>query len=394
MKINKIVGIVAGLGLACLSSMQANAQFTPDNEVRQINHVDDGTGVITDVVLAIHTPLDVGEAPVPLPFANAGSTFELWVDEEGVVGKTLVDTKYVGLYGPKAAFTVQVEDDWRGVVEDTVNGVNVEIDAYRTRADRLYSANVQVSELSSDPTKPQAAREVMAAYEGQNGNLTTHELTGVKYALGSGANPLVLDAVNDNAGFIGPNLTGFANDSQRLGVEYVTVNSFPDTVTGSWKVGNAVIKVWPRMKTLINQMDPNTGDQEPFDPDQEFENSVRDIFIHYKNVYPGSYAYVQIYPGPYVAGTSGWPIDITALDTFDSETPQDSEDEGGYQIEHATLDPYIQRWGSGEYTIEVINAGLPFTGILGMSSLETDSIGHVSFKITQGMKVRGNIGSK
>ena len=149
-KLTRVLAIV--MSVMCASAVRAEVA----NEIRQIP-LDPGL----PVQFMYNLP-DVGSQAVAAPIEGTGALFELWADGEGddAGTKTLVDTKVIGLYMPKASFVVNVLDGWRGSVTETVSGTQVARPVYRTRADQPYSVQGTVRDLLTDPLAPRAAREV------------------------------------------------------------------------------------------------------------------------------------------------------------------------------------------------------------------------------------------
>jgi len=387
-KITQIMAV--GIGLVFMSAMQIAAQFVPQNEVRQVYYPDDPANPI--ITVHEYTSLDTGEQMATLPIGANGALFELWVDSEGEPMK-LVDSKLVHTDTPKATLTVDVQDPWRSQTTDTVNGKPVVRQAYRTRVDKDYSVTVAAN-LLTDPAYPQSLREVMVSHSGSKADPPENYYTDAANAQPLPGSTVEVLANAQTTTVVGPKLEPLDSDHPVIvGEEYVEVASFADPTVPSWMVNRALIKIWPITTGKFTQLS-DAGDPEPFAPGQSFNDQVRPIFVHFNDVYPGASCYVQIYKGTPESGHVGTPIEITKLDTaFDvngvaviADEPQNTSP-GGRRLKNDLLNAYFSRWGSGDYTLEIVIKNLPFNP-------SVEPVGQpITFTVNHGVSVRGQIGT-
>ncbi len=390
-KIKRVAGVLVAVASVFIGNeAKAHTESPPPpsvaNEIRQIP-LDEGLPV-----QFMYDLEDVGSQQVVAPIEGTGALFELWADGEGSDSgtKTLVDSKVIGLYMPKAAFVVDVLDPWRGSVHVDVNGgATVERPVYRTRADQPFTVRGSVTDLLTDPLAPRAAREVNFLHRAVNAESGGYFVDPVnEYTIDS----LVFTG-SDNYNGAGPNLTGFTDSTLRNGVETFEMLSYADeTVTERWKIGSATVKIFPVGTGIFMQRNASGG-QEPFASNQVFTDKVRDIFVHYTAVYPDSKVYVQVYKGSPSLGTVGSPIAVSVLDATGAVEPQDSKSiysATGITIKDSYLQRYFTLGGNGVYTLEIVAADMPST----FSNGGSERLSYVSFTVNRSVNVRGQIGTK
>lgn len=382
MKITRITGVMVAIVAAMsLSAVQAEVA----NEIRQIP---------LDPELPVQFMYnlgDVGSQQVAAPIEGLGALFELWADGEGddAGTKTLVDSKVIGLYMPKGIFNVDVRDkNWIGSVTDVVSGNTVQRPVYRTRADQPFSVSGSVTDLLTDPAAPRAAREVNFLH------LATPATAG-GYLVEEVNQQVLQSSVftgTDTFTYTGPTLPGFADLTLRNGEEKFEMRSFADeTVSASWNVGSAIVKIFPVGTGIINQKESD-GTQVAFQDNQVFNDSVRDIFVHYTSVYPDSRVYAQIYKGAPSLGTQGGIIPASVLNAEGAVEPQDSKtiySDEGITIKDSYLQPFFIAGGSGVYTLEIVATGLPEDFTNGGS----ERLAYVSFTVNRTLRVKGKVGA-
>jgi len=347
------------------------------NMIRQID-LDSG------VVLDIYSDFDAGSSVSGMPITGPlGAIFELWADVGGVL--TLLDVRGIGPYMPTANFLVTTADPWQRTVVDPVSGALIPRDIYRTRADIAFSVQVTAGGLRVDPALPLAARAVSIETTGQSGDPDTY-LLGPEYAISASS----VTAGAPNYIWSGlSQLTGFADPKKELGQQHFSMRTYPDVVTPSWQAGRATVLVWPMASASFKQVRNASGQLDPFVSGQTFDNEVRDILVNYKDLYPESHTYVQMYRGPHVLGTVGVPITVTGLDLAgtDYDVPQNSVPQG-IKIRNVDMEEVINLGGNGLYTLEVVTGNLPW-----INGGAYESVAFVNFTVGRSVRIRGQIGT-
>jgi hypothetical protein len=323
--------------LLVASSVELVAQAQTQAWVRE---TDVTTGQMYDIAL----PTSLGGPFKPtLAIAQAGNTFQLYA--RGTAWDTkvyLLDTKLIRAYSPTAAFAINTEDPY--VRGNVTSGQYVR----RTRADRPFSMSIQVSGLV--PGSPsQAENAVYFTTNGTNYNPTTYS--------GLNETPYQIHAGNVTNGTInlGPlyhELTGTTATKACGEMKYTMVryaaDGIPDTIIAEPK-----IEVWPVATATVENVSAN----------QVFIDKIPLVVFHYKDLYPDSRTYVQIYKGPAVLGTVGTIVQTTerkmgtyynpgagepatvpqtlsvGVDGLSNYTPKD----GIYTVEILTQTPFFNR---------------------------------------------------
>ena len=304
----------------------------------------------------------------------------------------MVDTKQVAALAPKANFAVTVVDPWRSTSTVLVNGQPVARPVYRTRADWDYTVRVE-AELFADPTFPQSLREIMVAHRTAQADPPTpgvdpnyHTNPANKVDVG-GIQVLSNGMVETK---LGPVLNPLPGQTAIIGQEYVTAESFadPSVSLSSTTVGTAEIRVWPVTEGKFTQQGGN-GEEIPFqtDPIQTFNDQVDPIYVHYKHVYPGATCYVEVFKD--TQAMAAIPIEISDLENPDTDQGSDPANTpaDGYRLRNEELNPYFARWGSGRYSLRIVQTGLP-------TAAGSEQVGDtVSFIVNRDVKIRGQIGT-
>ena len=222
---------------------------------------------------------------------------------------------------------------------------------------------------------------------GQSGDPITYVL-GAEYALSS----TTLTAASPVYTWSGLSLlTGFSDPKKELGQQHFSMRTFADAVTPSWQVGRATVLVWPMASAWFSQVRGPSGMIDPFDPNQVFDGEVRDILVNYVDLYPESNTYVQMYKGPWVAGTVGVPVTISGMDLAGKgyDVPQNSVSQG-IKIRNVDLEEVINLGGNGLYTLEVITGNLSW---INGGAYESVKNAYISFTVDRSVSFRGQLGS-
>lgn len=398
MKKKWMTGILA-VALMALTLSTGQAQ---DNIVRQ---TDIDTGIRLDIV----TPNDVGEQTALIPINGSGSEFQLWADDSGNL--VFVDSKVIGPYMPKATFNVTTEDNvWVGAAVDNLNGALIPRAIYRTRVDHPYTVQVNTLGLVNVPTAPQAAKEVNYLHVGEN---TVRTEATPFYSMGNVANEYLINSsvLTGNGSFSSTQysqLTGFNPSTSKVGQEHFTVRAYADLNSGtdSWRVKRATVIIWPMATGTFNVANGVDGNglpvKVPFPADQVYSGEIPTIFVQYKDLYPESKTYIRISKEGVTLtqdeildamvddGTGTGAVKFEKKGTRKSYSSSNAyaHNPSEFQITHTILQEYIDYWGNGVYTLEIITGDMPF------NSQAFESVTSISFEISNSVKVRSTIGTK
>ena len=140
-------------------------------------------------------------------------------------------------------------------------------------------------------------------------------------------------------------------------------------------------------------------DFEAFVNGQVFTNAVPNIFVNYRDLYPGSTTFVQIYKGTPVLGQVGLPIlEVTKIPSSEATQleinalingiAQNTVIEG-IVIRDVDLQEHINYLGNGDYTLEILSGGISWLNAGAYESLAT-----ITFEVDQDVTFRGQIGTK
>ncbi|HSI65232.1 MAG TPA: hypothetical protein VLE43_19050 [Candidatus Saccharimonadia bacterium] len=327
-----------------------------------VRETDLANGMIYDIPLAANG----GMFTPPLPISETGNIFELYA--RGTAWDTkvyLLDTKLIRAYSPASAFAINTEDSYiRG---DVASGRYVR----RTRADRPFSMTIQVSGLVPGSAN-QAENAVYFSTSGINYNPTTYSgLEEDEYVIQEG------NVTNGtiNLGPLYHELTGTSASKACGEMKYTMVryaaDGVPDTIIAQPK-----IEVWPVATATVENISAN----------QVFIDRIPLVVFNYKDLYPDSRTYVQIYKGPAVLGTVG-----TIVETTERKMGAYYNPTGG--TEPATvpqtlsvgvegLSNYTPK--DGIYTVEIITE-TPFFG------RATERLAVVTFEVDRVISSRGKL---
>jgi hypothetical protein len=279
MKIRTIATVALCAAFCCLLIQSVSAE----NIIRQTELA---TGLQYDQI----TDDDDGIAFTHLPIVAGGASYDLFA--RGSAWDTTLyylDTKIVGHYMPTASIEIVTGDYYH-------EWVNPELPP-RTRADQPYQLAITVSGLVSDPAASAAAKQVLYTHVGQNYNTSYVPGTNEEYTIAS------FYMGNSDPSFtpVYTSLTPMA-PTKAMGVETFTVSSISDaSIPDEAILDDAVLVVWPISEATIKGV--SSG--------EELRDALPALSIHYKDLYPLSLTYVQIYAGAPALGTVGTAIDST-----------------------------------------------------------------------------------
>lgn len=312
------------LWLAILALLLGTNTYTEaaDNIIRQkvLNY-----GLQYDIV----TTDNSGNGIAKLPMQAGGSSFELFA--HGSAWDTNVyflDRKVIGHYLPVGTIQIQTGDSYHDWFNPQAPP--------RTRADKPYQLAISVSGLTADPTAPRAAREVLYTHVGQNYDSTFTPNGHDEYIVSS----FYMFNQQPNFSPVYTSLTPMA-PTKAMGIEKFTLSSLTDqTVKESSILDEDYLIVWPVSEAII----------EGIQPGMTIRDSLPNIVVRYKDLYPLSYTYIQIYQGPATLGASGsffgssirWhntvvpQNEIVSIENWENMIP----DDGQYTLEVVTLTPF------------------------------------------------------
>lgn len=290
-----------------------------------------------------------GSQPSPLPVNPNGARFELHALKSSPLTGYLLDTTYVNSYIPVAEVVITSEDPYSVIP--------------RTRADRPFWVTFTVSGLTFEPEAPDAAKSVkllrhVQAYPGKGVGDDIDRSLATLHAQGS---------LSEN----GPHTLEFALTSipgaNRLkvrGEERFSVFSLEDFGAPEAQLSSKFIQIWPVATSVISGLNP--GDK--------IEGVLPEVTVELEDLYPSSWTYAQVYPGPPQLGTEGKLVPGASV-IIDGSIPRDEV------ITVKKWDHVIRE--DGQWTLEVITS-TPF-GL--------DRLGYLSFEVERTISVRGNVTS-
>jgi hypothetical protein len=323
--------------------------------------------VYTNFIRQFQTPSNVvwdasasvasqGAQPSDLAINPGGARFELWTVSNTPLVSYLLATAYVGTYVPVARVTVRSEDPYPTIP--------------RTRADRPFFVDYEVSGLLTGASDPVASKSV---------NLLRHvQSYGVK---GTGINLDRTQATLVSQATISSNtaapqtlsytLTSIPNGdrSKVRGEERFSIFTFQDTRTSTTgitytvlptEISSKFIQIWPVADASISGIANN----------QMIRFAMPTITFTLNDLYPSSSTYAQAYKGNPQLGTSGTVIPGSSL-VIDDSLPQDRT---------LIVNDYDQVFNEdGRWTIEILTE-TPFG---------TDRLAFVSFDVDRTIQVNG-----
>ena len=315
MKLNTFAAAFLGAAFCLLAVQPASAE----NIIRQTQLT---SGLQYDQI----TNDDDGNAITYLPIEAGGASYDLFA--RGSAWDTTLyylDTKIVGHYMPDASIQI-ITSDWFH------QWINPGLPP-RTRADQPYQLAISVSGLiAGDPTASAAAQQVLYTHVGQNYNTSYVPGTNAEYTIAS------FYMGNSSPSFtpIYTSLTPMA-PTKAMGVETFTVSSLADaSIPDVAILDEAVLVVWPISEATVE----GVADGE------ELRDALPALTIRYKDLYPLSLTYVQVYAGAPALGTVGTTIDSTVR-WHNTTVPQDEIISIENWEDIVPLD--------GQYTIEVLS---------------------------------------
>lgn len=295
-----------------------------------------------------------GSAFHPITGSDGGMSFELFARGSAWDNNLyFLDRKIVGFYMPEATIDVWSQDwshDW----------FNPESPP-RTRADQPYTLAIHVWGLLSDPTVHLAAQQVLYTHVGENYNIDYVPNGDGEYTLAS----FLMGNQDPSFNPVYTQLTPMA-PTKAMGIEKFTISTLTDaTVPESAILDEEYMVVWPVSEAQIAGVEQGG----------EIRDSLPNIVATYRDLYPLSMTYIQIYPGPESLGTNGQ-LFGSSLRWHNTTVPQNEIIS-------------IENWEDmiptdGEYTIEVLSI-TPFNW------WQPERLSHVTFDVNRKVKVNGQV---
>lgn len=298
------------LTLLALASSSSFGQVGYVNFVRQSQQ---STSVVWDMPVA-----PKGAAPSALLIEENGALFQLWTIEQNGGRDFLLDQKLVGAYLPAAAITITTLDP-NGAVR-------------RTRIDKPFTVNVNISRLLSGTGLPLAATQVLlqqyvAPYPA--GSFTLNPTTVISGTPAS-ARSITSNGIDSRA--YAPAVRPLApttDITKGLGEEHFVVHALSDGTFSQTQLASASVQVWPVASGEIQGIIPN----------KTYGMDLPIPTIVLKDLYPRSDTYLLLFEG---TGTSGpsvivkpYPVDRAETDSTTIVVPEllsKATKEGSYTL--------------------------------------------------------------
>lgn len=337
-----LIRLLTAATLAATGSLTGQTSTNFTNFVRQVQLP---TGVLWDVSVAPTSP--EGGQLSPLAIDPGGARFELWTVQSDPLTVFLLDTRYVSAITPMANVIIRTEDPY------TYTAIP------RTRADRPFQVDVEVSGLSTDPTAPDPAKTVkllrhLQSYgvdgTGDNIDRTQAILHDQKFLVNNATHRLSYTVTS---------IPG-ADRSKVRGEERFSVFSLADYQAPESQLASMFVQIWPVADGNISGISQN----------EMIRYKLPQITITCNDLYPDSRTYAQVYKGDPQTAVEGTVVPGSALIIYDS-VPHNRV------LTIDNWDPVITE--DGRWTMELLTA-TPF-GI--------DRLFHVSFDVDRTIEVNG-----
>lgn len=325
--------------LVCSTCVSAQAGGAYANYLRQVQLP---SGVRWDVQVP-----DEGEELSPLAIDPGGARFELWTIVDAPFSAHLLDTKYVRSYTPAAEVVIVTEDPYEAHP--------------RTRAERPFDVLIRTNGLRDDEEASDAAKAVRLMRHVQSyGEAGTRESINRDQATLLQQVFLVDNQVHHFSFPI--NAVPGADRAKVRGEERFSVYSLEDYQAPSSQLAAMFVQIWPVAHGSITGIAPG----------ESLRFSTPQITLEFRDLYPHSRSYAQIYHGPPTLGTVGTVLSGSLLSYYEA-VPQNKT------LVLSDWDKMIDR--DGQWTIELLTS-TPF-GI--------DRLAHVSFMVNRSIEVQATL---
>lgn len=328
---------------ALISAPLASAD--EDDYISFIRQHQQDTGVIWDMPVEL-----AGEALSPMVIETGGSLFQLWAIRKSTFHDYLIDQKLVGAYLPAAELEITTEDPYP---------------VPRTRADRPFTLQAQISGLLAGPGVPEASTKVLLEHYAANYPDREEQTLTRAHALAEDPARSLYLTENGTVQIIYPaTMLSGPDPTKVMGEEHFVVHALPDGDFAQTQIATAKVQIFPITSGTIAGI--RNGDIVRTLPPT--------LTVTLKDLYPSSATYLNIYPGAPALGTAGKKIPGSIL-VLDQDKSQ-----------NRTLT--VRDWATtmtreGIHTIELLTE-TPF----GIERLD-----HVSFTVNRVLSIRAMVTS-
>lgn len=276
--------------LLSISTGHAIAQATNyRNFVRQTQQT---SGVVWDM----QDVAPNGAAPSALALENQGALFQLWTIHKSTAIDYLLDQKLVGAYLPKADVKIITLDPYGPIT--------------RTRIDKPFRVEIQVSELLSGIGLPDAATRVLLAQHIQsytNGQVSLNPTTVASTA------PITTRFISQNGlTLLSPVMSSLraTDPTKAIGEEHFIIHALSDGTFTQSQIASAKVQVWPIASGTIAGI--TSG--------MHYRGVIPTITLNLTDLYPRSDTKLMVYPGTQVNPATGIVVKPYAWDSDRSQT--------------------------------------------------------------------------
>lgn len=301
--------------LLTFSSVQGFAQTTTyKNFVRQTQQ---GSNVVWDMQGVAAT----GSAPSVLLMENGGSLFQLWTIDQNKAKDYLLDQKLVGAYLPKADIEITTLDRYAPTT--------------RTRIDKPFTVEIEVSDLLTGTGIPVAATKVLLE---QHIQTYTSGQTSLDPTVVAANTPHSSAFITKNGKtvlkFSASALTG-ADPLKVSGEEHFIVHALADATISQTQLASAKVQVWPIASGSIGGITHGA----------EYRNVIPTVQLDFRDLYPRSDTYFVLYEGSEVGSGPG---------TLIKSYPWDSNTSRSTLLTSDELNSIITK--DGTYTVALVSS--------------------------------------
>jgi len=300
--------------LLAISTGHALGQATNySNFVRQTQQ---GTGVVWDM----QDVAPMGKASSALALETRGALFQLWTIHKSTAANYLLDQKLVGAYLPKADIKIITLDPYGPIT--------------RTRIDKPFRVEIQVSDLLSGTGLPDAATRVLLAQHIQsytNGQVSLNPTTVAS------TTPITTRFISQNGlTLLSPVLSSLkaTDPTKAIGEEHFIIHALSDGTFTQSQIASAKVQVWPIASGIISGLTPG----------MLYRGVIPTLTLNLKDLYPRSNTQLMVYPGTQVNSASGIVVKSYPWDSDRSQTITITSDE---------LNTMITK--DGTYTVALIS---------------------------------------
>lgn len=267
-----------------------------------------------DVEVDVYLQSDLGGPYTPtLPVSSKGNVYQLWaLGTAWDKNEYLLDTKTITAYSPSASFAIETGDPYYRGDLNSPNFVR------RTRADEPYTMTVTISGVVEDPAAAAEEKSVEVDALGMDYYTDTYSGLAVpddpdtptinEERPAKAAYSLDNDVLTGNNtwkyGFdtpLYPVLDSPADKTKSVGEIKFTVTRYAADGIPATIIAEPKIEVWPVASASFVGVVEN----------QVFIDAIPELVFTYKDLYPDSKTYVQIYSGEGKTGTQGTIVETT-----------------------------------------------------------------------------------